>query len=185
MGSKSRSRKSNSKKRKFHGHRHTKFIDAQCQRQGATAYSPVQDHEERGDTQKVTPGPCPTASTSNSLETPSVTARTSASSEKLKLSDFTKAADTPVSCHHNVNSGDQGQVVNGDRPRQSHRPGPSSFKSGGIEHDFYFFMDAELFIDLIKEISKCPECYGIIKTQYDNKQMSGLCHKFTLKCEDL
>ena len=45
-------------------------------------------------------------------------------------------------------------------------------------------MDAELFIDLIKEISKCPKCYGIIETQYDNKQMLGLCHKFTLKCED-
>ena len=130
MGSKSRSRKSNSKKRRFHGHRHTKFIDAQRQRQGATAYSPVQDHEERGDTQKVTPGPCPNASTSNSLET-----------------QLTKAADTPVSCHHNVNSGDQGQVVNGDRPRQSHRPGPSSFKSGGIENVFIFsWMQSYLLI---------------------------------------
>ena len=89
MGSKSRSRKSNSKKRKFHGNRHTKFINAQSQRQGATAYSPVQDHEdpdsERGDTRKVTPGPGPTASTSNSLETSSVTAQISASSKKLTV----------------------------------------------------------------------------------------------------
>ena len=71
-----------------------------------------------------------------------------------------------------------------DRPRHSHRPRPSSFKSGGIEYDFYFFMDAELFIDLIKEISKCPKCYGTIDTRYDNKQMLGLCHKFTFQCED-